>query len=321
MGSVREGTKCFNPDEIDFACLFMNVVGLVFEQYKIKCNSSSPWFAYTSQNGYLDIRIVAEAFYDAFRKYVLTAFLALGNEVGHLSISNHPFVFRNKISGLQMTWNGQRFQGLVINIDLVPAFQHPDLKRQLRLVGEWDRFFLLAKCSRHASGVQNRFHLSYCQAEQCIMDQLPKYIKDGYIVSKAVRVATIAGQGINLDQLDIIDDIRTDEYVTSYKLKNSLLTLVHNPYLRNKIDKNKYAWALAIITDLEENLVKKEVHAWHHYSYLVNCTDCHMNRACCQKRLVTLRLVKNIKIWLEKNMNDLVCRSKDTAVSSFLASI
>ena len=53
-GSVKEGTKCFDPDEIDYVCLFTFAVGLIFGRNRIRCNKSSPWNVYASPNGYLD---------------------------------------------------------------------------------------------------------------------------------------------------------------------------------------------------------------------------------------------------------------------------
>ena len=105
-GSTKENTKCYAPDELDFVCLFINVFGLVFEGNFIWCSESNPWRRFSSKDGYLDQRLLAQAFYDLFMTTIISHFDEIEAELDQLCISRYPMQRMDKISQLKfrMEW-------------------------------------------------------------------------------------------------------------------------------------------------------------------------------------------------------------------------
>ena len=164
------------------------------------------------------------------------------------------------------------------------------------------------------------FYLSYCRAEHAIMEVLPDYIRDGYIFAKAVRIADIASDGINLKQLDVVEDIRTDDFLTSYILKNTLFNILKTPVTAN-VAQCKYAWTEAIYTELVKSLLDRYISAWHETESLLYCELGLGDRACCQKRAIMLALAQKIKTWLQENMEELHRHCVHYQVKKFIGKI
>ena len=308
-GSTSEGTKCYAPNELDFVCIFTNTDGLHLYATSVTVqDDSSDWMLFCSIKNFLDPRKLAQSFYDqVFRALQLIIDKLPSSE--KLCVSQFALQRMDKISKLQLLWRGEAFPDLIIYVDLVPAFTFRESRTTS--IHTWPEnvridndFFVLAKTSRHNYRPSNDFRVSHCRLEREVMAGLPDYMKNGYIFSKAVRIADICGEQFNFKNFDVEEDISAEDFITSYILKNSFLNVIKalKEQRRSNIPECKYEWAEAIYVELKEALVKKEIQLWHS-GVLLTCEECKVTYTCCQKRVIMLMLVRNILKWFKKNIS------------------
>ena len=127
-GSMREGTKCYAPNEVDMICRFINTDGLIiaggFHVKEIRCNNTKGWRDLRSLGEFTDPRKVAKAFY-GYVEYALAIIVSRKEHFGSLQLSKFSMQILNKISCLRLLWHGEVFTNMIVNVDLVPAFACP----------------------------------------------------------------------------------------------------------------------------------------------------------------------------------------------------
>ena len=112
--------------------------------------------------------------------------------------------FGNKISSLVLKWKGTEFPDLDIKVDLA--------------VCDKDN---IAKQSRFNQTVSVYLLEHKCQKISALMTGLKRHEKQGFILAKAVRIASTA-QPDNLDSFDLEENINVDDVITSFLLRMCL---------------------------------------------------------------------------------------------------
>ena len=105
-----------------------------------------------------------------------------------------------------MLWSGKEFMELNITVDMAICWKGKVVKRL--------RHF------KHNYGGR-RLQYSYHLNEQILMKDLPRYIRGGFILAKAVRIASIA-QPDNIELFELQETIKTDDVISSFILKACL---------------------------------------------------------------------------------------------------
>ena len=199
--------------------------------------------------------------------------------------------FGNKISSLLFKWKGIEFPDLDIKVD-VAVCDKDRIAKQSRFAE--DDFLLFPY---HESGKINT-----------IMNGLKRHEKQGFILAKAVRIASIA-QPDNLDSFDLEENINVDDVITSFLLRMCL------PNEKDNKDEfedcsTPHAVALKIYEillqalqarKLESKFLDKEVYFCSNH----NGYDCTVERGCCKRRRFMIAMVEKIISWLKNHESDL----------------
>ena len=256
VGSSEEGTKAFRQDEFDCICYFHDNLKKQAEQFsklfiKIKCTDESPWQScITSKHGKLNMRKVALEFYSAVDREIDSMYEE-GIHCGKLFLGFKSFEMKDKISCLRLLWKGRSCNNMNIYVDLVPAFQLNDisLEKLLPFASKNKEYHCVAKTSRIEYSDDNKeyFPVSYACEEVAIIKSLPREVRKGYCIAKALRMTTIC-QPNDTSPLRRTEHIRSDSIITSYMLKTCLINLVS----RRTLEKGSlYDWTDRIYEEFE----------------------------------------------------------------------
>ena len=132
---------------------------------------------------------------------------------------------------------------------------------------------------------------------------LPIYIRKGFILAKAVRIASIA-QPDNIEEFELQEKIKTDDVISSFILKACL-------FRAGKVNTefNECSTPHDVVTKiyemLEAGLIKEEVYSEYSRESPINCTHCQVERGCCKRRKLMLAMVEQILQWLKENKNNI----------------
>ena len=272
-GSVKEQTKCYRPNEFDVICRMQNVetCTTVLTQRTtsgdVRCSDTSGMFKGYLEHGCIHAGKFMSGFYNAcdhiLKYFVQSKQLA---KFDRLHLIKCPVLLRDKISCVQALWKGTHFKEMMIYIDIVPAVymnaNHPTHRLPFGVMSE--NYYLVAKTSRHLSKRYDRFTLSYHDVELRILNAAPAECKEGYIVAKALRIATICCPR-NEIKLGLQESIKCDDnLITSYILKNCLFSvLVRETMEQDKcIKRSVFQWADAIYEELEKCLNQRFLPVW-----------------------------------------------------------
>ena len=102
-----------------------------------------------------------------------------------------------------MLWKGDHFKDLNILIDVVVCFE--DVYNNCFIVNSRRNVFAQS---------QHRIKNSYHTKEHRMMRSLPIHIRNGFILAKAVRIASIS-QPDNLDLFGLEEALNADDVITS----------------------------------------------------------------------------------------------------------
>ena len=140
--------------------------------------------------------------------------------------------------------------------------------------------------------------------EASLIGNVASHIKEGYITAKGLRLASICSPGVRLRDLGVSVNIDMEQYITSYRLKNSLTNILKKKE-RQPTSVCKFEWADAIYAELQGSLMNdRRLSLWYdERKHLLSCrghTDMYM---CCSKRTLILALTHEIRSWLAANMS------------------
>ena len=314
-GSMTEETKCFMPDEVDIVCRLENIVyDFDVDDHRVKCRA-----AHVVEFQHLcdsDADIVPSKlnrdFFNAVDIVIQEGrvYLPTNNEKFSITMGTFALHFEDKISRLVVGYNSHYFNDLEISIDLAPAGYRPDIPLPLNV--ECHEHYALAKVSRFDDENIN-FSVSYSLGEQTLMASLPEHMRDGYILAKAIRLTAICEQpGLSREDLQDLEPIDIQKYISSYTLKNCLFIILKNikKGQMGGIESCRFAWADATYGELIDQLeTKRCIDVWYDESgTLLNCTNHDEDiYSCCQKRRLILALCYQIRFWLTENLTKLKC--------------
>ena len=141
-----------------------------------------------------------------------------------------------------------------------------------------------------------------------VMNGLKCHQKQGFILSKAVRIASIA-QPDNLNLFDLEENINVDDVITSFLLRMCLPNKKDNKYEFEDCG-TPHAVALKIYEILLQALNARKLESDFLRENIYFCCskygfDCIVDRGCCKRRRLMLALVNKIILWLKKHGSDL----------------
>ena len=233
-GSMAEGTKCYQPDEFDFICKITSdaIVGKLPKRSKeIKVYHVYSYDArfdnIKDRDGCIEVVKFAATFYAAIDTTI--KYLHSVRTFGNLEMCPNSLLLHDKISRLQLQWNGEFFHHMDVYVDLVPAVEADyQLKSPLPIGVKHCEAFLIPKVFRFDETHRHRnFEISHSSTEQAVIAALPLNVKQGLILAKAARIASIARPAEDLtSHYALQEDIHVDDFITSYLLKTCLLKLL-----------------------------------------------------------------------------------------------
>ena len=300
-GSAAEGTKIYLPNEFDVIC--------EFEINERSCKQSRFGIHLPANHRYENPRKTTQAFYKELVS-VMHEMIAHDIQFSGLFLHKNPLVLKDKISKLQLLWKGNVFRDVVITVDLVPAINAPAAVKR----SHYHRVsHCIAKTSRRSDvdrHADNIYLYSYALWENDVMRELPSNIRRGYMRAKSFRIAAIS-RPTNLANIALDDEeiIITEDYIRTYMLKSTLLTLYHEQNVKHR-HRNEFDWAELIYEKLRRDVEQRYVPSFHRDAPLLKCAkDCSSSdndkRVCCQRRLIILRICDSILMWLRKHKADL----------------
>ena len=301
-GSSSEGTKVYLPNEFDFVCA-LSLEHNVVRERQIRPHNV-PEFLLSS--GSLSTQRLSVTFFHAIAK----AFRDLTSQTlsyGQLRLYKHTVLFSNKIPKLQLIWKGCMFYNMKIYVDLIPAVELQKTESLYEKI-EFSQFYLFSKTSRHNIfdlffyKLASPFQLSHSHGEKAILDWLPKRVKHGYILAKAVRIVDIATPSDDVGlTFNLAENVHVDDFLSSHILKTCLFKVY---FCDDNPKSNLVAsdWAQVIYRELKSSLESKSLSSWcNKYQYLIDCRNCIYDNGCCMKRKLMLTMTENILGWLSTN--------------------
>ena len=136
-----------------------------------------------------------------------------------------------------------------------------------------------------------------------MMKSLSIHIRNGFILAKAVRIASIS-QPENLESFGLVEAINVDDVITSFILKAHLFDDVG---YKSEFDKSKTSHdvALMIYEHLRTSLKEKLIVSNYAGECPVDCTRCDGEYGCCKQRKLMLAMVEKILEWLKEYKDEL----------------
>ena len=263
-GSFAEDTKCFAPDEFDFSLEYKATVENISEE---------------------DLNVLPLKVYVFIDSMIRNEDLVLESKMGNLRLVS--LLYGDKISNLHFLWTGKETKGLDITVDLA--------------VCKGEKVY---KHVRHFKGTQNNAlqATNHIKEQQMIRD-LPAILRHGFILAKAVRIASIA-QPNNIETFDLQETIKTDDVISSFILKACLFGEDIHKEQFNECS-TPHDVATTIYELLQEYLNDKHVFSAYNNEDPVGCSFCEVERGCCKRRKLMFAMVEKIRQWLKENRDQL----------------
>ena len=199
---------------------------------------------------------------------------------------------KDKISCIHMLWRSDLFKDIDILIDVVVCFKNEKIVKALR------------NCTDLSL---DRIKDSHHSKEHQLMRSLPVHTRNGFILAKAVRIASIA-QPYNIESFGLEEAVNVDDVITSFILKAHVF---HEEIFKSDFDKyiTPQDVAVAVYEHVKTNLDKKQIsasYASYIKEYPVDCTECDHEYGCCKQRKLMLAMVDKILEWLKEHKNELL---------------
>ena len=201
--------------------------------------------------------------------------------------------FGNNLSSILFKWKGIEFPNLAVKVHVALCTQNK-----------------IAKLSRFKEDALNKekFPNHHLYSLHRLIDELNRHEKQGFILAKAVRIASIA-QPDNLDSFDLEENIKVDDVITTFLLQMCLPNEVDF-----KDDFNlcltPYAVACKIYEILLEQIQSRKLHSNFLNETIYFCSDksdksCLSDRGCCKHRQMMTAMVAKILSWLQTHGDEL----------------
>ena len=214
---------------------------------------------------------------------------------------------------LHATWIGLNYPDLPISIDIIPVKSYfNDFFKYMR----FKTHFYLNRCYYIRSLTFHDFHSSkiiYVSAiENLIIISIPKTIRKGYILAKALRVKSLLMPIFpHLIIIGVTDDIH--DIIRTYMLKTCVMFLTHNAKAVTKLCNNRICWTIAIFGLLRYCLLKGALFEYFDYRGLFSCEHVSNDAAterylCCRKnkaRLLIVDRLLNVLRYFRTHMHEL----------------
>lgn len=241
-GSMHERTKVSLPNEFDYLWIFIEFCKTFspvespafpesFVKLKLRNAVDEPRFRrYLTKDTFLDSRLLVRDFHRTVNEELICLLkenCPRFSNIVCLKLLNEIFCTN---SSLSFQFFGKEAKSFRISIDVVSTFLFEDWKpREFKdidlgapaIAGQHPRSFHVImktpdRC--HVEEFSLFFRISYAYLEQCIMREVPKVMKKGYILLK------ILGDSGYLPKVVDHDNNRTlKQYLTSYHLKTCFL--------------------------------------------------------------------------------------------------
>ena len=310
-GSFAEGTKVERPDEFDFT-FFGNAKN---KRNSIFAADEREWQGFAESSGKISALTLAQSFY-------LSCAHAVRSLTEHGPARIHPcmktvsFIRDDKISRVRLVWEGKLWRKLEIFVDLAVCMVTKDAEHfeAMKMNDIMTKAFkcrhsppvtYIAKASRcgFSSGI---FLLSSDVHERFLFQRFSKTVKDAFILAKAVRRGDIVAPFGADRGWALTEDVHVCDVITSFMLKSSLITVLSDT--QHSRVQSVYLLTRQIYQHILEELAgeKRELTVWFDNSTtLLHCTNCRTERGCCRRRLLTVKMCRNVIVWLEANKTKL----------------
>ena len=192
----------------------------------------------------------------------------------------------NKIAKVHAIWKGERFENMDILIDIVIVCSDTLLKTFRHNVVSMDN---------HKLPVFNFDQLRHFR-------QISPCVVQGYILSKAIRLASIA-KPKNIDSFDLEESVKVDDVITSHLLTIMAIDIEQQ---RNGFETlTTFDVALNIYKLLQSILINGYSNNSDYVTARTACQSCKVERGCCKRRKLMKEMVENIIDWLKNNKDRL----------------
>ena len=128
-------------------------------------------------------------------------------------------------------------------------------------------------------------------------------MRNGFILAKAVRIASIA-QPENIESFELQETIKTDDVISSFALKACLFGI--NKY-KDEFDDclTPHDVAVKMYEQLGDYLNGKQIYSSYSLESSLDCAPCKVERGFCKRRKLMLSMVHNILHWLKEHKSEL----------------
>ena len=275
VGSAKENTRSFAPDEYDFLIVFEAItqyfdINEILGQFLFRLK---PSFERTCANisyltEYENIKYLNP---HDFRKRLNSIVCRImhmdvsslwkpiqiplnASRTGyHLSrdsrLTINPVGFYTEKPGfstINLEWKGNYFRSMQINVDIVPAFPYNETITLPHhdFISGFEQLYIIVH------GYPIGYQFGFSAIENGLILSLPPYVQEGYRYAKAMRCAFVLSGTTELEQINNYEDL-----ITSYMLKTSLFFVTRDS-VRNysSHSTNPIHWAMRIYTKLQEFL-------------------------------------------------------------------
>ena len=160
--------------------------------------------------------------------------------------------------------------------------------------------------------------------ENEFVSHLPSNIRLGYTLAKSLRIAAIS-KPRDFSSLNLNDDekINSEDVITTYMLKTCLILLfIDNQKNDVAFSASNCRWAEMIYRRLRKCIAARKLETYYGDGVLFQCgdhaDDDRVDRVCCQKRLLIVRMCDGILEFLVNNRRELQAVLSDDRAKSRL---
>ena len=232
VGSSREGTRPYRPDEFDF----LLVCRAVLKHLKISTiEVPSRVVIKIARKAKKAIREglgTPDGYFD-FPRYkvellgniisVIKTLFANGRSYGRYLWVEPQYLDLKTIPCLHLRWRGNVYKDMEITVDLVPALELSNFTPNPKLVDESCTYYAFVKQREFTKNSERiLFPIAYSEAEVTLIRQLPECARQGFQLAKAMRIAVLFP---DLIQQLLQGVFAIDECLKTYMLKTAVLVL------------------------------------------------------------------------------------------------
>ena len=156
------------------------------------------------------------------------------------------------------------------------------------------------------------FPFSFSLHENEFIRNLPQNVRSGLTLAKALRIDSVVRQHLHIPEINRIEleQLKTDDVITTYMLKTCLFFLYAEQQNSPKtLQANSCQWSEMIYQRLRKCIAARKLETYYGDGVLFQCgdhtEDDKVNRVCCQRRLLILRMCDAILKFLGNHRTEL----------------